>query len=117
MIDTNVFRGRLDEEKTKLEGELATVGRRNPSNPADWEAVPQETGQEADESDAADLQEGFAENAAILKDLELRYADVLAALARIELGTYGVCLEGGEAIEEARLNADPAAKTCLSHLN
>jgi RNA polymerase-binding transcription factor DksA len=117
MNDITRFKERLEEEKTKLEGELQTVGRRNPSNPADWEAVPQETGMEADPNDQADQMEHYGENAAILNDLEIRYNDVLAALSRIEKGTYGVCETGNEEIESERLNADPAARTCKEHLN
>ncbi|TAL58037.1 MAG: hypothetical protein EPN84_13350 [Legionella sp.] len=116
MIDTTPYKARLEEEKTRLEAELSTLGRRNPSNPADWEALPQETGQESDPNDAADLIEGFEENTAILKDLEIRYNSVLSALTRIDAGTYGVCEEGGEAIEEDRLNADPSASTCKAHM-
>lgn len=116
-MNTTHFKERLDEEKLRLEAELATVGRRNPSNPADWEAVPQETGQESDPNDAADLIEGFGDNTAILKELETRYNEVLAALARIEDGSYGTCSVSGEAIEEERLEADPAAATCKAHLN
>lgn len=116
MIDTQIQKNVLQEEKARLEMELATVARQNPSNPADWEAVPQEVGQEADENDAADLQEGYGQNAAILAELEPRYQDVLAALARIEAGSYGTCVVGGETIEVARLTADPAAKTCTTHM-
>jgi RNA polymerase-binding transcription factor DksA len=116
MNDTSSYASRLEEEKVTLEKELATVGRRNPSNPNDWEAVPQETGLEADPNDRADQMEHFSENAAILTDLEIRYTDVLAALARIEAGTYGICSVCGEAIEAERLEADPAANTCKAHL-
>lgn len=116
MIDTTTFKSTLSEEKERLEAELQTLGRRNPSNPNDWEAVPQETGQEADPNDAADLIEGFEENTAILKDLEIRYNDVLRALAKIEEGTYGICEVSGEEIEAARLEADPAARTCVAHM-
>ncbi len=117
VMETAVYKAKLEEEKTKLEAELATIARRNPSNPADWEAIPQETGQEPDENDAADLQEGYADNSAILRDLEPRYNQVLLALKRIEEGTYGTCLVSGEAIEEARLHADPAASTCTAHMS
>lgn len=116
-MNTSPYHAILEEEKTRLEAELQTVGRKNPSNPDDWEAVPSETGQESDPTDAADLIEGFEANTAILKDLEARYNDVLAALARIADGTYGVCEISGEAIEEDRLGADPAARTCKTHLN
>lgn len=115
-MDTTAFSTRLSEEKAKLEAELSTLGRRNPSNPNDWEALPPEGERESDPNDAADLMEGYSENAAILADLENRYNDVLAALARIEDGSYGTCAVSGEPIEEDRLNADPAAKTCKAHM-
>ena len=36
-----------------------------------------------------------------------------AALARIEEGTYGVCIESGEEIEEKRLETQPWAEYCI----
>ncbi len=111
------FRTRLEEEKATLEAELATVGRVNPSNPSDWEAVPEDTGLEADPNDRADQMEEFGNNNAILTDLEARLSRVTAALARIENGTYGVCVTSGEAIEEDRLEADPSAPTCKAHMS
>lgn len=117
MIDTSTYKARLEEDKVRLETELSSIGRRNPSNPNDWEALPQETGQEADPNDQADQIEGYEENTAILKDLEVRYNEIIAALSRIEQGTYGICEVSGEPIEENRLNADPAARTCIAHIN
>jgi RNA polymerase-binding transcription factor DksA len=35
------------------------------------------------------------------------------ALERLKKGTYGICLDCGEPIDRARLNALPAAKRCL----
>jgi len=93
------------------------VGRRNPSNKDDWEPTPPpETEQEADPVDAADYSEGFDNNASIVADLETRYNEVTAALARIANGTYGICTVFGEPIEEDRLDADPAASTCKAHI-
>ena len=115
-MNTETYKATLEDEKSVLETELASVGRRNPSNPNDWEAMPQETGQEADPTDRADLIEHFGDNSAILTDLEIRYNQVLKALGKIEDGTYGTCETGGEAIEEDRLSADPAATTCKAHM-
>lgn len=115
-MNTDTFKTRLEDEKSHLEAELATVGRRNPSNPNDWEAAPQETGEEADQNDTATQLEGYGDNAAISNDLEIRYNAVLAALARIEDGSYGKCSVCGESIEESRLEADPAAATCTAHM-
>lgn len=114
-MDTAPFKVALETEKTTLEAQLATVGRRNPSNPNDWEPIPQSTGLESDLLDTAEQIEGFEDNTAILKELEIRYNEVLAALARIDAGSYGVCEVGGETISEARLEANPAATTCVEH--
>lgn len=116
-MNTEHFRTRLTEEKARLEAELSTVGRKNPSNPSDWEPVPEDASMEPDPNDQADQMEEFGNNNAILTDLEARYNDVIAALARIEDGTYGTCIASGEAIEEDRLEADPAAATCKAHMN
>jgi RNA polymerase-binding protein DksA len=40
-------------------------------------------------------------------------ADVVAALARITNGTYGVCVDCGEEIDVKRLDAYPTAKRCI----
>lgn len=116
-MKTAQYKKQLEEEKVRLESELSSIGRRNPSNPNDWEAVPEETGLEADPSDRADQIEGYEANSAILNDLETRYNEVADALSRIEDGSYGICRIGGEKIEEARLLADPAARTCKAHIN
>lgn len=117
MNDFSTYKTTLEAEKLKLESELQSIGRRNPSNPNDWEAVQSDTGQEPDRSDAADLIEGYEANTAILKELETRYNEVVSALARIADGSYGVCSVSNEPIEEDRLLADPAATTCKAHLN
>ena len=114
-MNTKKFKEILEENKARLEIELATVGRRNPSNPGDWEALPPSVGQESDPFDTATQIEGYEENTAILKDLEDRYGAVHSALTRIESGTYGVCSVDGSVIPLARLEANPAATTCVEH--
>lgn len=116
-MQTEPFKKKLEAEKARLEREMTSVGRPNPAVPGEWEPVPvEEPGNESDLIDQADALVGREENAAILADLEARYETVLAALTRIEEGTYGVCEVGGESIEEKRLQADPAATTCTAHL-
>ena len=111
------FAEKLKTEKELLEKELQTVGRRNPDNPADWEAVPADTEEDgADENVIADTIEEYEGNTAILKQLEIRYNEVLGAIERIENGSYGKCEVSGEPIEMDRLEANPAAKTCKAHM-
>jgi RNA polymerase-binding transcription factor DksA len=118
-MDTNHFKQRLEEELAKLKGELRSVGVQNPKNPADWEA--KETDMDvmsavADSNEAADKFEEYGENRAINDELEVRYNAIRAALNKIKDGTYGICEEGGEKIEEERLEANPAARTCKAHM-
>jgi len=117
MRNTQRYEDLLKKEKASLENDLSSIGRHNPSNEADWEAVPQETGIEPDTGDAADLIEGYEENTAILKELEIRYNKVLEALERIQKGTYGMCHTCKKTITKKRLDADPAADICIKHLN
>lgn len=116
-INTEAYKTLLEEELKKVEGELKTVGRINPNNPQDWEAVPEEMDTHRSEADeVADNIEAFEGNSAILKQLEIRYNEIKGALERIEKGTYGICEVGGEVIEKERLDANPSARTCLKHL-
>ncbi|MDE1919325.1 MAG: TraR/DksA family transcriptional regulator [Patescibacteria group bacterium] len=114
---TEAFRKKLEAEKTKLEAEMDSVGRKNPRVPGDWEPIPSETGSEADLADQADVVMSRESNTAILGDLEARYDTILAALSRIEKKTFGKCEVCGEDIGEARLEANPAATTCVKHLS
>jgi len=117
-MNTNHFKQKLEEEMEILEGELNRIGRRNPSNPDDWEPKPPDTGvPESDKNAAADRVEAFEENSAVLKELEARYNNVKLALKKIEDGTYGRCETGNEEIKIERLEANPAARTCIAHMN
>jgi RNA polymerase-binding transcription factor DksA len=115
-IDTQYFKDKLLKEQERLVTELKTVGRINPDNPNDWEAIPGEQDDgTADKNDFADSIEEYEENTAILKELEAGLKDVTDALEKIEKGTYGICEESGEQIETERLEAYPAARTCKAH--
>ncbi len=115
-METNKFKKLLEEEKAKLLKELATIGQKNPSNEADWEAKPTNLDSDsADENETADTIEEFEENSAILKQLEIQLLKVEGALGKIEAGTYGKCNICGQEIPEARLEANPASLTCIEH--
>jgi len=115
-LNIDHFKEKLLEEKATLEEELESVGTRNPENKNDWQAKPAEFKPDtADDTELGDSFEEFEVNTAILKQLEIRYNDVLKAFDRIEKGTYGVCGISGEHIEEARLEANPAARTNIAN--
>ncbi len=116
MKPKELYKEMLEEELRTVEAELKTVGRKNPDNPKDWEPVPDKMDTtRGDDNETADTIESFEGNTAILKQLEIRYNDIKAALQRIKDGTYGKCEICGKSIEEKRLEANPAATTCIEH--
>jgi len=52
------------------------------------------------------------ETVAALGRIEATLDDVEAALARLHEGTYAVCASCGRAIDDERLQADPATRSC-----
>lgn len=116
-MNTQEYKTRLEEEKKSLEAQLGTIAQPDTQNPGEWEAMQKEVGQESDPGDQAEQLDEYQENRAVVDELNPRYQDVLAALARIEDGTYGTCEVCGKEIEADRLEADPAARTCKEHLS
>ncbi|MBI5134583.1 MAG: hypothetical protein HZA81_04365 [Candidatus Taylorbacteria bacterium] len=115
-IDAGYFKTKLEKELKTLEAELRSVGHVNPDNPKDWE--PSSGVVDINASDLADIADNigsYESNTAILKPLEKQYNDVKLALEKIKKGAYGICEVGNEPIEKERLEANPAARTCLAH--
>lgn len=116
MIDIKKYKGILEAEKAKLLKSMSVIGRENPSAPGEWEAVETDLDADsADENEVADEIEEFGENSAVLEKLEAELKQVNRALEKIEEGTYGKCDISGEQIPEERLEANPAAVTCIKH--
>ena len=116
-IDINYFENKLREELSLVEKELNDVGRKNPDNKVDWEAEPADLDtSSADDNETADKIEEYEENTALLKELEIRYNDIKTALEKIKKGEYGFCEICNTPIEEDRLKANQAARTCKAHM-
>ncbi|ETB64067.1 TPA: hypothetical protein DIC38_00890 [Candidatus Nomurabacteria bacterium] len=113
MMDTNIYKKKLEEEKKVLLEELGGIGKVDKNG--DWDAVPEGemSSQEVqDEADMADKAEDYEKRSSILNSLEKRLADINNALKKIENSTYGACEVCGNEIEEDRLEVNPSAKTC-----
>lgn len=112
------FKKKLLAEKEDLENQLGGIGVRNPGAAGSWEAT---TGtievDSADENEVADKLEELEENSGIVNQLDKQLDDVLAALERIEKGTYGICEKCNEPIEEDRLLANPSARESIKHIH
>ncbi|KKS95544.1 MAG: Transcriptional regulator, TraR/DksA family [Candidatus Giovannonibacteria bacterium GW2011_GWB1_43_13] len=117
-LDLDYFKKKLEEEKTRLEGELGTIAHRNPDAPEDWAvSQPDMNVMPAAKEEVADVQEELENAASVEYNLESRLCDINEALYKMRQGKYGVCFAGGEPIDEARLRANPAATTCVKHGN
>lgn len=111
------FKDTLEQEKTRLEGELSGIATVNPNNPNDWHTEPGDTTELNSHEEVADRLEDNEEREATEKVLAERLREVTDALQKIEAGSYGVCEIDNEPIEHDRLEANPAARTCKAHLN
>ncbi len=116
-IDTiNHFKELLEAEVVDLEKSLSTIGRKNPDRQSDWEAVESDNGNEAEEGDIAENMETYENNRATLDQLETRLNEVKNALDKINDEKYGFCEICEKEIETDRLEANPAAATCKTHM-
>lgn len=97
---------RIDELAHSVEDDLASLDR----GPRPGTASPDER----PGHDAHDLLDLEVEEV-LLDGLEADRAALVAALARLDAGTYGRCLTCGEAIPDERLEAIPAAAYCTQH--
>lgn len=117
MKDISYYKKILNEEKVKLEVELDKIGARDTVREGVWEiTAPPLDIMNADENEVADLAEEGHIESIVLTELEARHRSITHALSRIDAGTYGICEVGKEVIEENRLEANPAARTCRAHM-
>ena len=111
------YKKKLEEEKATLLGELNTLGKHDKNNNK-WEATPEmaSPAETADDNSNADRFEDYEEKTAAIIPLESRLEQVENALKKIAENTFGKCVVCGNKIESERLDANPAAETCIAHL-
>ena len=87
----------LEEERNRLERELAAIAAPDPAMKGDWDTVfpagsPLASGaSHSSQEEQADLREEFETGLAQEQSLESRLAEVKGAIARLETGAFGVC--------------------------
>lgn len=117
-METEKFKIALEAELNQLNTEMKELGIKNPEVKGDWvERTNDLDTVSADLNDVADRTEEYDERRATLATLEGRYNNIRLALKKITDGNYGMCEVSGEPIEEDRLEANPAARTCKAHMD
>ena len=71
---------------------------------------------QSDQNDMADRFEDFESKSSMLKTLEPRLNNILKAIKGLNKESFGRCEVCKKDIEMARLEANPAARTCKQHL-
>jgi DnaK suppressor protein len=106
-MDANTARERLEEIRTELDRSILVLNS----------AGDQQQGSGDYPQDPADAGANLSENErseAVLAVARRQRSDVLAALRRIDLGTYGTCVDCGSMVPEGRLEAKPEAARCVA---
>ena len=113
-------KGLLMKEMSQITEELSKLGIKTPED-GDWGAIQgaMNRGDKADPNTLADRDEEFLEKANVLGEIESRYRDLADALQKLnhEPEKYGICEKSGQPIEDERLEANPAARTCKAQMN
>ena len=104
-IDTERLGGRLLAERDELTADIPRVGELAELFPSG------EDTRDGEDLSAQDNERDVALD--IIDRRSNRLGLVNAALKRLEEGTYGICVECGNHISAARLEADPAVALCI----
>ncbi len=116
-IDKKKIKEKLEKERDELIVQMGDMGKLNPET-GEWEATPEERDiPETDQNDMADRFEDYESKSSMIRVLEPRLQNVLKSLKGLNRESFGKCEVCKKDIELARMDANPAAKTCKKHLN
>lgn len=104
-----VLRGQLQEERERVREQLARLGH---GTTADLEGGDLDFDENFADSGQVTAERGEVE--ALSGQLAETLQDIEDALAKFDAGTYGECERCGQPIPDARLEAMPAARLCIS---
>lgn len=93
---------------------LGGLGKAHADDPNNFDATEEDLDTSSGErEEIADRIESLETRIGLEAELEKRLNEINAALAAIDAGTYGNCTTCGVPISDARLDANPAALTCI----
>lgn len=106
-MDTQEARQSLEQMIREIDAATAVLAAEGAGESSELSHSDQHPGDTASELTDADNQKALLDNSAQQR------AEVEAALARLEAGTYGSCVDCGQSIPEARLEVRPEAARCV----
>lgn len=106
-MDSQTARTRLEQMLQSLEASSTTLEREGAGDSSELSHVDQHPADTA--SEVSDMQR----ESAVLDVMDDQRSQVKAALARLDAGTYGRCIDCGKELTEDRLDARPEAARCV----
>jgi DnaK suppressor protein len=106
-MDATTARARLTERLAELDRSTEQLSSEDAGMDVDLSHVHQHPGDQGTE--VAD----FERESAVIEAAQNDRGEIEAALARIDAGTYGRCIDCGKEIPEGRLEIKPEAARCL----
>ena len=109
-METSDARARLGEEQARLENVKSQLA--DDAGETEQESVSELSSVDQHQADMGTETFEREKDLSILENVEAELADVEHALRRLDDGTYGTCEACGQPIDDARLEAMPAARLC-----
>ena len=107
-MNTDDARSRLEELLAELDGSVVVLEGENASDFTELSSFDQHP------ADSGTIVADAQRQDAIISVMTDQREQVKAALARIEAGTYGTCVDCGETMSDERLDARPEAERCVA---
>jgi DnaK suppressor protein len=105
-VETSTVRKRLEQAQEELDRSIAVLRGEGPAaRSADFPHDPADAGTSLSDDDRTE---------AVLHSAMSQRSEILAALQRIQEGSYGNCADCGRSIPEGRLEARPEAIRCVA---
>ncbi len=107
-MDTSDARQQLEQMLREIDSATAVLEAEEAGTSSELSHLDQHPADSASELTDA------GEQGALLANFADRKAEVVAALARLDDGSYGACVDCGQQIPDARLEVRPEAARCLA---
>ena len=107
-MDQQDARQQLEQMLREIDSTAAILEAEGAGDSSEISHVDQHPADTASEITDADDQANLLEHASDQKE------QVVAALARLDAGTYGICVDCGQVIPDARLEVRPEAARCIA---
>jgi DnaK suppressor protein len=113
-MESEAARAHLEAERTRLLGVRDSFDGEHLHDETESQSIGELSGVDQHQADLGTETFEREKDMSILEQVESELHDVEVALRRLDEGTYGRCEACGKPIDEARLDALPAARLCLA---